>query len=222
MFSTARIMALVFVEANIGAGKSTLLRAIAKRAFPFRHVVVEEPVDEWESIVDEDGVSLFKRYYADPKKYALMFQLHVLSTRVKRIKGAVAEHPGKVIFCERSLLSDLNIFVRRMVKDGIMDVMTYQVYKHLHDTIVSMSQLPAAKFIYLRVDPDTCFARVRERNRGGEDVIDIDFLTELHKLHEAWLCDDANTLIVDGTDDMHDVCAWDKKFDIIQAAVLAK
>lgn len=218
-------MVLVFVEANIGAGKSTLLRRLQTTKFSFSHEVVEEPVNAWEAMVDEDGNSLFKKYYNNKKQYAFLFQIYVLSTRVKRIHEMIKTKKTDVVFCERSLLSDLMIFVKYMEEGKLMGVMETEVYKHVHDTVVSMLNANTHIFLYLRVDPHECMRRVKQRARGGEDVIDFTFLETLHMLHEQWLINDkvdgktCDICVVDGNDDVSDVIAWGEKLHRIESFV---
>lgn len=45
--------------------------------------------------------------------------------------------------------------------------------------------------VYLRATPETCLERIKCRNRPEEQSITIDYLRQLHELHENWLI--ANT-----------------------------
>jgi len=66
-------MTLISVEGNIGAGKSTLLESL-KTKFP-ELIFVDEPVEEWSTITDSNGVSILEKYYADQTRYAFSFQV---------------------------------------------------------------------------------------------------------------------------------------------------
>ena len=44
---------MISIEANIGAGKSTLLRELKKR-YPATINIIGEPLDEWQTMIDEN------------------------------------------------------------------------------------------------------------------------------------------------------------------------
>jgi thymidylate kinase len=47
---------------------------------------------------------------------------------------------------------------------------------------------------YLRTKPDTCMQRLNKRSRSEEkNRVSIDYLRNLHNLHELWLGDSSNT-----------------------------
>jgi thymidylate kinase len=93
-------MTLVSIEGNIGAGKSTLIESL-KTTFANSVVFVDEPVDEWSTVTDSDGVTILQKYYADQKRYAFAFQMMAFITRAKRLRLALAENPHKIIVTER-------------------------------------------------------------------------------------------------------------------------
>lgn len=41
--------------------------------------------------------------------------------------------------------------------------------------------------IYLRAQPETCFARCQKRNRSEESSISLEYLKTVHQKHEDWL-----------------------------------
>ena len=71
----------LFLEGNIGSGKSTFLKELQKY-FP-NIKFINEPVETWESIVDESGNNMIENYYKDNKKYAFSFQVMAYGTRVR-------------------------------------------------------------------------------------------------------------------------------------------
>ena len=72
---------IITVEGNIGSGKSTLLKKLklfieqnnTYKTASF--VFLQEPVDVWNTIKDEDGKSILERFYADQKEFAFSFQM---------------------------------------------------------------------------------------------------------------------------------------------------
>ena len=59
------------IEGNIGSGKSTLLENLRKQYTNHTHIIfLQEPVDEWEKIKDNEGNTMLKKFYANQEKYS--------------------------------------------------------------------------------------------------------------------------------------------------------
>ena len=59
-------MPIISIEGNIGSGKSTLVASL-KEYFP--HVILlQEPVEEWNTIKDSSGVTILEKYYSNQSK----------------------------------------------------------------------------------------------------------------------------------------------------------
>ena len=77
---------LISIEGNIGSGKTTLLRHLQGAMSGLRPSVVfmREPVDLWMGVRDPlQGMSLMERYYRDPLRYSLSFQVLVRTSRTR-------------------------------------------------------------------------------------------------------------------------------------------
>lgn len=132
----------VFVEGNIGAGKSTyLIRVLPRVQLPSGHVIigVAEPLVAWTAIPDAGGGTkthnLFAAFYADPTRYAALFQAHAMQTRLTAVARAIADCPVTTatdvlwVVCERSIYTDRNIFVGTLVANGTMSPLEHAVYE---------------------------------------------------------------------------------------------
>jgi len=194
----------VFVEGNIGAGKSTLLalleeplrRALRERAGDGALLaVVPEPVHAWQRVPDGDGgghLNLLDAFYADPPRHAFAFQAHALVTRVDAVHAAAAAALAAagaspsllVLLCERSVYTDRGVFVRALAQRGALTPLERAVYAAWHASWCTRL-LPArhAVVAYLDVPPDECARRVRERARGEERALPLEYLELLHRLH---------------------------------------
>ena len=175
-------MTLISVEGNIGAGKSTLLESL-KTKFPGL-IFVDEPVEEWSTITDSNGVSILEKYYADQTRYAFSFQMMAFITRVRRLREALEKNPGKVIVTERSVFTDREIFAKMLHDDGKIEDIEYTIYLKWFDELVG--KVKVDKIIYVRVEPEECFKRVLHRNRQGESI-PLEYLKGCHEYHEKWL-----------------------------------
>jgi len=175
---------IISIEGNIGAGKSTLYEQLRKiyKDDP-RIVFVDEPVDEWNTIVDESGTTILQRYYENQEKYAFSFQIMALGTRLSLMKKALAAD-CYIIIMERSVITDSNIFAKMLFDDGKINLIEYKIYMKWF--IEYTQDLPPINIIYLKTDPSIVYSRVIKRSRVGE-VIPLDYLVKCHEYHEKWL-----------------------------------
>ena len=67
---------IISIEGNIGSGKSTLLEQLRTKYKNNKQIVfINEPVDEWDTIKDEDGQTILSKFYKNQSKYAFSFQM---------------------------------------------------------------------------------------------------------------------------------------------------
>jgi deoxyadenosine/deoxycytidine kinase len=201
-------MKLFVIDGNIGSGKSTFLKHLATK---FTTIInIQEPVDEWFKIKDDQGVSLFELFYKDPARYSYLFQTNILYTRFDKIKqlqhklsvgkdgskekmaeimveGAAIDDDEPVVVCERSIMTDLHIFVEAAKDLGTMSSVEYEVFLNWYTMLVDLAKFRVDGVIYLRCDPEISQERIFKRNRTGENGIAFDYLRLLHDKHEAWL-----------------------------------
>ena len=196
------VMALISIEGNIGAGKTTLV-SVLKTKFP-EVVFVDEPVDEWTTVTDSDGVSILQKYYADQKRYAFAFQMMAFITRVRRLREAFDRHPGKVIVTERSVFTDREIFAKMLHDAGKIEDIEYTIYQKWFDELVG--HVTVDYILYVRTEPTVCFERVIQRNRQGESI-PLDYLETCHRYHEEWLQKSPCVLVNPTDEQIRDICS---------------
>lgn len=180
---------IINVEANIAAGKSTFL-SLCKEVLTKRGYEVEtlpEQVDDWTSMTDSTGISIFDHYYKDKPKYSYVFQTYVLLSRVSMLTKVRKNHPDAIILCERSLMTDYEIFAKSLYESGDMSEIEWNVYNKWHAQVRSIFLEESSGTIYLRASPDVCMERVKSRSRQSEDLILRGYLVNLHNKHEQWL-----------------------------------
>ena len=95
-----------------------------------------------------------ERYYSDPQRWALTFQLNALHSRSKLWEESIKIGPNEIHFSERSPLADRNIFGEIMNKEGNFTPTEYVIYDTLCKEI--MSKLPLKAIIYLKCSPELC------------------------------------------------------------------
>lgn len=172
------------IEGNIGSGKTTLLKIL--QAHPdFKDVVfVREPVDRWQTVIDNTGSNILEKFYSDKKQYAYPFQELTLMTRFAAIKKAIKNNPGKTIIIERSIWTDKQVFAQMLFDSGDIEDMMFQVYKENFKVIEE--DFIVDGFIYMDTNPDKCMERVSKRNRTGE-TIPLVYLKRCKSYHDDWL-----------------------------------
>ena len=182
--SAPHVPIILSIEGNIGSGKSTLLAKLQEiYAIDTSICFLEEPVNIWDSIRDEAGVSILEKYYADQKRYAFSFQMMAYISRISLMREALKKN-YKVIIIERSVYTDSAVFAKMLFDDKKIEEIEYKIYmRWVNEFIVDF---PAVKYIYVRAEPEVSHQRIIQRGRPGE-VISFDYLQNCHKYHEEWL-----------------------------------
>jgi deoxyadenosine/deoxycytidine kinase len=175
---------ILSIEGNIGSGKSTLLAKIQEiYGVDSSICFLQEPVDLWDTIKDEAGVSILQKYYADQQRYAFSFQMMAYISRIALMRAALKKN-YKVIIIERSVYTDSAVFAKMLFDDKKIEEIEYKIYlKWVNEFI---ADFPPVKFLYVRAEPEVSFARIAQRGRAGE-LIPLDYLKNCHTYHDEWL-----------------------------------
>jgi deoxyadenosine/deoxycytidine kinase len=206
---------VVSIEGNIGSGKSTLLANLKKHFNNNNESIVflQEPVDEWTKIVDENGTNIIEKFYSDQNKYSFSFQMMAYISRLKLLKDAFKQLetlqkiaiknksqqmllnyneeedyfniPKYVIVTERSLFTDKLVFAKMLYDSGKIEHINYQIYLNWFNTFVE--EFPVNKIVYVNTDHEICHQRINKRHRNGEDAIPLDYLKSCNEYHTNML-----------------------------------
>jgi deoxyadenosine/deoxycytidine kinase len=177
---------VITIEGNIGSGKTTLLTHLKKQFNDNPNVVfLREPVDEWESIKDAEGISMIQKFYADQEKYSFPFQMMAYISRLALLKEAMKKHPNSIIITERSLYTDKFVFAKMLHDMKKIEDVNYQIYTKWFDTFAE--ECPIHQCVYVNTNPEVCHERIMKRSRTGEDNIPLDYLTSCDEYHQAML-----------------------------------
>lgn len=200
------------IEGNIGCGKTTLIRQLKSRD---DFEVIEEPVEVWKSIVNEEGENILGLFYKESKKYAYIFQTIVFKTRIMALEKPQTK---QVRFSERSIWTDKNIFSKNCYEIGFMNTIEKNAYDVWFNWLESKITRKPDGIIYLRAEPQVCLDRVHTRDRTEESTVSLDYLTNIHEKHEAWLnkekmYGDVPIYVIDNT------CEPSKAFEKVQTII---
>ena len=195
---------IVSIEGNIGSGKTTLIQRLEERYGSLlgfnekKYVFLREPLDVWNSVRDRDE-NILQKYYREPKKYALPFQIMAYITFHQRLVDAIKDaDENTVIICERSMESSCTIFAKMLRDSGIIDEVNFQILIMFYE---KMELIPVDAIIYLDTDVKTNIERIKKRARSGEEKITQEYLENCRKKHEEWIKVLTSNLVVDQYDD---------------------
>lgn len=79
--------------------------------------------------------------------------------------------------------------------------------------------------MYLRTSPEVVYKRMRDRARKEEDCISLEFLTQLHQIHDEWLLDKkifplpAPVIVLNGDKSMEEMMS---EFNICKDSIYRK
>jgi deoxyadenosine/deoxycytidine kinase len=161
---------VVFIEGGIGAGKSTAAQKLAG-LLQFR--VFHEPID----------AEYLDKFYKNPKELAFEFQLRQLARReaIHHLAQweaiSQSEHRGSLL--DRSLLGD-HTFAALHHQSGNISTEQWITYELLFQNAWGRL-FPPSLLVFLDVDPEVAMERIRNRNRGAEAGMSIEYLKNLRK-----------------------------------------
>jgi deoxyadenosine/deoxycytidine kinase len=206
------IIDVISIEGNIGAGKSTFIEIIRNKFYKNKKaVIVPEPVELWKNIKDESGDNILNKFYADIPRWSYSFQNMAYITRIMKLEESIKQHSTeKVIFQDRSIECDKNVFEKMLYDDKLIVEIEHQLYK-LWNTFYEnyVRKNIRNKTIYLRCSSKTALERIIKRGREEEKNISIEYLEKLKRYHDEWLInkndkEDKDVLIIDCDKDFED------------------
>jgi len=172
-------MRLIATEGGIGAGKSTLLTSLADMGY----TVVAEPIERW-----TEGDNMLKSLYDDPSRWGFTFQILALTSRAKAVREMIHHnHKGDMMFIERSLLSDLNVFAKAALEAGNLPEAEMRIYREMcMSELIMADDLMPSHMVHLNPPSDVVMNRMKARNREGEENIKLAYMFQLERLHAEW------------------------------------
>lgn len=192
---------LIGLDGNIGAGKSTLLENIKlKYKNDSEVIILDEPINIWNTICDEQGNTILSNFYTDPKKFAFSFQIMALHSRYSILKKAMSENKNKIIISERTLFTDKYVFAQMLYKQGNISHIDFNIYLQCFDEL--SKDYPVDHIIYVKANPQLCKERIQKRARVGEETIPLEYLEDCHSYHEDYLSG-RQKIIFDGNNDIY-------------------
>jgi deoxyadenosine/deoxycytidine kinase len=185
------------IEGNIGSGKSTILKLLQLAQ---NVEVIQEPVDMWLSIKDNDNKNLLEHFYSDMDRYSYMFQTMVFKTRIQSLEK---EQISPFRFSERSIWTDRFVFGKMCLEDNKMNSIESSCYKFWFEWLEEKFKPKPDGIIYIKCSPEKCLERISQRGRNEENKIPIEYLNKLNAYHDEWFDNWKETplLVIDNNED---------------------
>jgi len=175
------------IEGNIGAGKSTIMKKFHTRNADYP--VKLEPIEDW---TKEEN--LLQKLYESPKEYAFIFELNCLIHFAEGLRTTSSRIQERSIHAVAHVFSKINLE---------LDHITAKQYKIIMEVYEELRQTECIDaMVYLKVDPSTAYARMKNRNRREEAKISIDYIRRIDELYESMIRNGdigIPVMIMDGT-----------------------
>jgi len=177
---------IISIEGNIGSGKSTLMAELKLMYADTPDVIfLQEPVDEWNTICDEEGRTMLEKFYANQTKYSFSFQMMAYISRLSVIRTAIRNNPGCIFISERCLHTDKHVFAKMLYDDNKIESVDYQIYNRWFNTFID--DFVVTNIVYIKTDAPICSARIGMRAREGEGSIPIEYLEACGEYHNTMM-----------------------------------
>jgi deoxyadenosine/deoxycytidine kinase len=188
---------IINIEGNIGAGKTTFINIIKNNILNCE--TVDEPVELWKNLKDNDGSNILQKFYEDIPRWAYSFQNLACITRMTKIEESINNSNCNFIFLDRSLGTDKNVFEKMLYDNKKISEIEHQMYNFWCDFYYKYVRKNLNNItIYIRCNPEIALERIHKRGRTEEQNISLEYLKDLHNYHEQWLINnDPNIIIVD-------------------------
>ncbi|KAH7636399.1 ATP binding [Dermatophagoides farinae] len=164
-------------------------------------MITPEPIKLWTNIPfsSADGKiqkhdNLLQKMYDDPKRWAFTFEHYCQLTRFIQMSNIYNEFEENrktlekekvwIHLMERSIYSNRFGFVENFAQSDKLSPVEYRILDQYFDHLRKKPQTMVDLFVYIRTDPEVVRERIRKRSRREEDPISIEYLTEIHKLHD--------------------------------------
>lgn len=155
----------------IGAGKTTLATALGQ------HLGLDV---HYEPVIDNEYLDDF---YRETRKYAFAMQIYLLNRRFQQHQEIIWRGRGGVQ--DRTIYEDA-IFAKTLRDMDLMDERDYETYVNLFRNLSNFMCRPNF-IIYLDVTPEKSMDRIRERARGCETGVSLEYLTQLYEGYDEFL-----------------------------------
>lgn len=171
-----------FIEGNIGCGKSEL----EKQLNPDNYKIIDESMDLFTNFVISENKTInpLDLFYKN-KISAFNFQILIFHIIFKQLLENYST--DKINIVTRSILSCIDCFGRVLHYEKKMSDEEFAIFQTLKLHFKLIENMFDIKFIYLKVKPEICYERMKQRNRKEEETCQFEYLQQLHIYYEKFI-----------------------------------
>jgi deoxyadenosine/deoxycytidine kinase len=163
---------LIGISGQIASGKSTLVENLA-------------PLLGVTGLPEPDAANPYlERFYADPERWALQNLLFFFERSMHEQMGALKGQLG--VLQERLPQEHVDVFGREFHAQGFLADHDMALAERL-TTLVACTLVPPDLVLYLEIDPEEAFSRIKRRGHVGDDSITVGYLRGLARRYEAFI-----------------------------------
>jgi deoxyadenosine/deoxycytidine kinase len=172
--SSARQRDLISLHGLLGCGKSSVLEEIRQNNDGEIRTVPED-LDAWTNFGGQ--YNMLELIYSNPKEHAFSTQICILGSKFGRYMDALGDLNMRDVCIERTLTTDTNIFVSKLLSEKSLTLLQSSVVLDLSETLGR--HIKPDLSLYIRTPVQTCMQRIKRRGRPQEsNITDLD-LSEL-------------------------------------------
>ena len=159
------------VEGIMGSGKSTFISALAESLVTRGYKII---------VYEEFIPSSLTMYLCNPRRYAFQFQKEIVLNRIKMINQAIElSSRGNIVLIDRSTYGDI-AFIRDHVRKRNLTKTQGELL------IREMPHTPGIIY-YLNIDNDEVLRRISSRNRLGETIYTMSYISKFSSSYKSEL-----------------------------------
>jgi deoxyadenosine/deoxycytidine kinase len=172
---------VICIDGIVGAGKSTVTRRLKDL-----YKCYEEPIEKW---------TLLPCLYNNMKEMAAPFQFQVLLSQYDQYTSFKNIHDTVIV--ERCPWTSKHVFTKMLMDDGFFDTSAFETY----DNFYSRLAYDVDHFIFLEINAQLAFDRIKQRDRFAEQNISFEYLEKLQRQYQVCLKnrDPSTVTYVDGS-----------------------
>lgn len=188
---------IISIEGNIGVGKTTFTEKLKQLFSSSNTAFIQEPVDQWLKLVDNDNVNILQKFYDDKQRWGYTLQNLAYITRMTTVIEKIVPIKNKYIFTDRSIETDKNVFAKMLHDDKFLDDLEWNIYNYWNNFFDKYIK-PTGKLnaIYLKCSPETAMERIKKRGRIEEANIPYEYIEKLSIYHDNWLLNTSDNVLV--------------------------
>jgi deoxyadenosine/deoxycytidine kinase len=153
-----------------------------------------EFLPDWQQLDTLMGpVDLLASFYRDPIQFGYPLQQKIMLSLAKRETECPSDVKVSMVM-ERSLDTAVNVFSEVMWGEGWLTNTEIAVIRETGPFLRQITPLVPTGVVYLDVEVDEAFRRIRRRGRGGEHLITRDYLAKIKKEEENWFKTNADKI----------------------------